>query len=70
METKPVKHVFGTEYWVEKLVAVGKLLEPAKYTPEYIQLMHTKWRGKSMTRLVATVLTRQQQLQSLQSNPA
>ncbi len=68
------KQKFNTEYWVNRLIAAGKLLNPDKYTAEYCTKLHRQWAKQPLTQLHYKVRKRLLEIeqlhnQSCQSTP-
>ena len=56
------KQRFGFQYWFNQLIEIGKLIEPTKYTPDYVNFMRGKWVGVGISKLHQKVLQRKAEL--------
>lgn len=54
----PVKYIYGRAYWIERLIEIGRLIEPDKYTESVIQRIEKYWQDKSLVQLHITVIKR------------
>lgn len=55
---------FGLDYWLCKLIEIGKKSEPDKYTADYVELMRSRWGKVGLSFLVMRVFEKQSQLKS------